>query len=80
MGDEGFDSPGADQREKGTVTACGSTGEHPADNRAAEVRLLAGRLKAPMGTEVLAAERPALNRFGEGSSPSGLTPKQALVV
>ena len=26
------------------------------------------------GTEVLAAERPALNRFGEGSSPSGPTP------
>jgi hypothetical protein len=27
-----------------------------------------------IGTEVLAAERPALNRFGEGSSPSGPTP------
>ena len=63
-----------------TEAACSSTGEHPADNRAAEVRLLPGRLAPPIGTEVLAAERPALNRFGEGSSPSGPTPMQALVV
>ena len=33
-----------------------------------------------VGTKALVAERPALNRVGEGSSPSGPNPNVALVV
>jgi hypothetical protein len=35
---------------------------------------------ANVGTKALVAERPALNRVGEGSSPSGPNPIVALVV
>jgi hypothetical protein len=64
-----------------TRPARGSTGEQAADNRSTEVRLLPGRFRITIdGTKVLAAAHLALNQAGEGSSPSGPTVRDALVV
>jgi hypothetical protein len=79
LGDEKFDSPAPTQER--------SHEERPVVQRQ-NTRLITGRRRFDsfladwrlIGTEVLAAERPALNRFGEGSSPSGPTLMQALVV
>jgi hypothetical protein len=60
---------GCQESERFAETACSSTGEHSADNRATKVRLLLGRLAMRIGIEVLAAERPALNRVVRVRAP-----------
>ena len=57
-----------------THTARSSNGKGRGSDKAeTKVRLRPGRLKKQHGIEVLAAAYSALNRGGDGSSPSGPT-------